>query len=55
MRITVFIIYYFSQGKQQDVVCAGAAEFQRRERTAVPCGQVLEGRYRSQGMKSFVY
>ena len=44
-----------SQEKQQDLVRTGAAEFQGGDIVAVPCGQVLEGQYISQGMKSFVF
>lgn len=43
----------FTAEKQQQLVCAGAAElFQRRERTAVSGGQVPEGGCRSRGMKA---
>lgn len=45
---------HFSQDKEQHLVCAGAAESQRGEWIAVPCGQVLEGRYIIQGMKFLV-
>lgn len=46
---------FLFKAKEQHLVCAGAAELQRQARMAVPRGQILEGQYRLQGKKSFLY